>query len=123
MRRARRTRAKIRELGVNRLTVHRTPRHIYAQVLAPNGSDVLASASMVADHSVFHVVFENRRLPATMVGVDYFNEVALLRLSVPLGSSVRMSEEQSCAGRAPSSPSREFGRAWQQRPCRGADCR
>ena len=45
IRRSRRTRAKIRELAVPRLTVHRTPRHIYAQVIAPNGSDVMASAS------------------------------------------------------------------------------
>jgi large subunit ribosomal protein L18 len=45
IRRARRTRAKIRELAVPRLTVHRTPRHIYAQVIAPNGSEVMASAS------------------------------------------------------------------------------
>ena len=45
LRRARRTRAKIRELAVPRLTVHRTPRHIYAQVIAPNGNDVMASAS------------------------------------------------------------------------------
>ena len=46
-RRARRTRMKIRELGAHRLTVHRTPRHIYAQVIAPNGSDVVAAASTV----------------------------------------------------------------------------
>jgi large subunit ribosomal protein L18 len=47
IRRARRTRAKIKELGMARLSVHRTPRHIYAQVIAPNGSDVLAAASTV----------------------------------------------------------------------------
>jgi large subunit ribosomal protein L18 len=46
-RRARRTRMKIRELGVHRLTVHRTPRHIYAQVIAPNGSVVVVAASTV----------------------------------------------------------------------------
>ncbi len=45
LRRARRARAKMRTLGENRLSVHRTPRHIYAQVLAPNGDRVLASAS------------------------------------------------------------------------------
>ncbi|MBW9256520.1 MAG: 50S ribosomal protein L18 [Candidatus Thiodiazotropha taylori] len=45
MRRGRRTRAKIRELGVHRLSIHRTPRHIYAQVISPDGSSVLASAS------------------------------------------------------------------------------
>jgi large subunit ribosomal protein L18 len=45
LRRARRARAKIRELGSTRLSIHRTPRHIYAQVIAGDGSKVLASAS------------------------------------------------------------------------------
>ncbi|GAB3288053.1 50S ribosomal protein L18 [Parahaliea aestuarii] len=45
LRRARRTRARMRTQGVNRLSVHRTPRHIYAQVFAPAGDKVLASAS------------------------------------------------------------------------------
>lgn len=46
LRRARRGRAKIRELGVHRLTVHRTPRHIYAQIIAP-GEQVVVAASTV----------------------------------------------------------------------------
>lgn len=46
-RRARRTRAKIRELGAHRLSVHRTPRHMYAQVIAPDGGTIVASASTV----------------------------------------------------------------------------
>ena len=45
LRRAKRARAKISELGANRLVVHRTPRHIYAQLIAPTGSEVIASAS------------------------------------------------------------------------------
>lgn len=45
LRRATRTRAKLRELEVYRLTVHRTPRHIYAQVIAHDSSKVIASAS------------------------------------------------------------------------------
>lgn len=45
LRRAKRARAKIRELGVTRLCVNRTPRHIYAQVIAADGGQVLASAS------------------------------------------------------------------------------
>jgi large subunit ribosomal protein L18 len=45
LRRARRARAHIKELGVTRLCVHRTPRHIYAQIIAPEGSTVVASAS------------------------------------------------------------------------------
>lgn len=36
---------KMRELGATRLIVHRTPRHMYAQVLAPDGDRVLVSAS------------------------------------------------------------------------------
>ena len=47
LRRAKRTRAKIRELSVPRLTVHRTPRHIYAQVIDADGRRVLAAASTV----------------------------------------------------------------------------
>jgi large subunit ribosomal protein L18 len=45
LRRARKARAKISELGTNRLSVHRTPRHIYAQVIGPDGGTVLVSAS------------------------------------------------------------------------------
>ena len=45
LRRARKGRAKIRELEVSRLTVHRTPRHIYAQIVAAGGDKILASAS------------------------------------------------------------------------------
>ena len=45
LRRARRVRAQIRKLGANRLCVHRTPRHIYAQIIAPEGNRVIACAS------------------------------------------------------------------------------
>jgi len=47
IRRARRTRAKIRELGVYRLCVHKTPMHMYAQIIAPNGSDIVVSAATI----------------------------------------------------------------------------
>ncbi|MDJ0656178.1 MAG: 50S ribosomal protein L18 [Xanthomonadales bacterium] len=45
MRRARKTRAKIRQLGVPRLSVHRSGRHLYAQVIDPVDGKVLAAAS------------------------------------------------------------------------------
>ena len=45
--RARRTRAHIRELEVPRLTVYRSPRHIYAQVISAEGGKVEAAASTV----------------------------------------------------------------------------
>ena len=47
LRRAKKTRFKLRSLGETRLTIHRTPRHIYAQVIAPEGDKVLAAASTV----------------------------------------------------------------------------
>ena len=47
LRRARRTRAKLHELAVVRLCIHRTPRHIYAQLIDASGAQVLASASTV----------------------------------------------------------------------------
>jgi large subunit ribosomal protein L18 len=45
LRRARKTRAKIAELKVTRLSVHRSNGHIYAQIIAATGDKVLASAS------------------------------------------------------------------------------
>lgn len=47
LRRSKRARMKIRDLGVHRLCVNRTPRHIYAQVIAPEGSTVVVAASTV----------------------------------------------------------------------------
>ena len=49
LRRAVRARAKIRQLAVARLTIHRTPRHIYAQVFDATGGKVIAAASTVQD--------------------------------------------------------------------------
>jgi large subunit ribosomal protein L18 len=45
LRRSRRTRAKIAELKVVRLTVNRSNTHIYAQIIDASGGKVLASAS------------------------------------------------------------------------------
>jgi len=43
LRRARRTRAKIAQLGAHRLTIHRTPRHMYAQIILDGKTLVAAS--------------------------------------------------------------------------------
>ena len=47
LRRAKSTRAHIRELGVPRLSVLRTGQHLYAQLFTADGAKVLASASTV----------------------------------------------------------------------------
>ncbi len=49
LRRARRTRAKIKELRVPRLTVHRTPRHIYAQILDERSQVLVSASTLIAD--------------------------------------------------------------------------
>ena len=47
LRRAKKTRAHIRRLGMPRLTVYRSGRHIYAQVIAAESGSVIAAASTV----------------------------------------------------------------------------
>ena len=47
LRRAKSTRARIRELGVPRLSVLRTGQHLYAQLFTADGAKVLASAATV----------------------------------------------------------------------------
>ncbi len=45
LRRAKKTRFKMRAAGQTRLTVHRTPKHIYAQIIEGEGGKVIAAAS------------------------------------------------------------------------------
>ncbi|MCK5925541.1 MAG: 50S ribosomal protein L18, partial [Methylococcales bacterium] len=45
LKRALKLRSKMKKLDVNRLTIHRTSQHIYAQVLDKDGVTTLASAS------------------------------------------------------------------------------
>ncbi len=45
LRRARKIRSKIARLGAVRLSVHRTPRHFYAQLFDPTADKVLAATS------------------------------------------------------------------------------
>jgi large subunit ribosomal protein L18 len=48
IRRAKKARARISLAGEHRLSVHRTARHIYAQIISPDSSAVVASASTLA---------------------------------------------------------------------------
>lgn len=54
LRRAKKTRAKISELKVNRLCVYRSPRHIYAQIISPD-NQVVASASSLGESKTGNV--------------------------------------------------------------------
>ena len=45
LRRSKRARAKIEQLGIPRLSVHRSSKHIYAQIINPTNRNVLASVA------------------------------------------------------------------------------
>ena len=45
LRRAKKTRARIRRMARNRLCVFRSQQHVYAQIIEPSGGRVLVSAS------------------------------------------------------------------------------
>lgn len=68
LRRARRTRARIAEQGIHRLCVHRTPRHIYAQVISADGASVLASASTLDAEVKQSIAYGGNVSAARMVG-------------------------------------------------------
>jgi len=70
LRRAKRTRAKINELGAHRLSVHRTPKHIYAQVISPDGSQVIAAASTVQKSVSADVKYTGNIDAASAVGKE-----------------------------------------------------
>ncbi len=68
VRRARRTRAKISELGAVRLTVHRTNQHVYAQIIDASGAKVLASASTLEPEVRKELANGGNVKAATLVG-------------------------------------------------------
>ena len=79
LRRARKTRAKIAELKVARLCVHRSNSHIYAQIIDGEGAKVVAAASTVEEgvrkrlHSIAPascITVASRRWPKPRVKAD-----------------------------------------------------
>lgn len=68
IRRATKARKKISELAVHRLVVNRTPRHIYAQLIAPCGAQVLAAASTVEKDIKGSLKFTGNAEAAAAVG-------------------------------------------------------
>ena len=68
LRRSRRARAKISELGAHRLSVHRTGLHIYAQVIATEGDKVIESASTLQAPVKGEVKYSGNSEAAAAVG-------------------------------------------------------
>ncbi|VFP79727.1 50S ribosomal protein L18 [Candidatus Erwinia haradaeae] len=68
LRRATRLRFKLKNLGSIRLVVHRTSRHIYAQIISPNGSETLAAASTVEKSINMQLKYTGNKDAAIIVG-------------------------------------------------------
>jgi large subunit ribosomal protein L18 len=67
-RRSRKTRVRIAEQRTNRLVVARSNAHIYAQIIAPSGDKVLASASTLEADVRKDLKTGGNRAAATLVG-------------------------------------------------------
>jgi large subunit ribosomal protein L18 len=68
VRRARKTRVRIAEQRATRLTVSRSNCHIYAQLIAPSGDKVLASASTLEADVRKDLKNGGNRAAAAMIG-------------------------------------------------------
>jgi large subunit ribosomal protein L18 len=66
LRRARKTRSQIKRLRVNRLCIYRTPRHLYAQIISPDSSSVITSASTI-DKEIRSQVKNTGNVEAAMI--------------------------------------------------------
>lgn len=53
---------------MNRLCVHKTPRHMYAQIIAPTGSEVLTSASTLDKEVKKEIKYGGNSAAAAIVG-------------------------------------------------------
>lgn len=68
IRRSRKTRARIRSLGINRLCVHKTSRHIYAQIISTDSTSVLTCASTLEKEVKGKIKYSGNKEAATLVG-------------------------------------------------------
>ena len=68
LRRAKKIRAKVSAQKVARLCVHRTPKHIYAQIISADGATVIAASSTVQADIKKEVGFGGNKSAAKIVG-------------------------------------------------------
>ena len=66
--RARRARARLAHQNIHRLCVHRTPRHIYAQIIDPATTKVVVTASTVQKDLRAAVKYTGNKDAAAAVG-------------------------------------------------------
>ncbi len=76
LRRARKTRLKIAELGVKRLVVFKSNCHIYAQIISETGDKVLAHASTVEKH-IAELIKNGGNVAAAKIVGEHIAKVAV----------------------------------------------
>lgn len=75
VRRGARSRARIRSQGIAHLCVHRTPKHIYAQIIGATDYEVLVSASSL-DKDISSVVKYGGNIDAATIVGKYLGDRA-----------------------------------------------
>ena len=68
LRRSRKARAKIKSLGVSRLTVHKTSKHIYAQIISDNDAKVLVAVNTLQADVKSEISYSGNKDAAKVVG-------------------------------------------------------
>lgn len=81
IRRGKRTRMKIREMAVPSLVVHKTPRHIYAQIVSAKGDRVLATVSTLQTDIRTGLNYTGNQSAAEKVGAEIASKAKALGIS------------------------------------------
>lgn len=68
MRRARKARGKIKSLGIDRLSVHKSGRHIYAQIIRDSESKVLVAVNTLQQDIKKELSYTGNKAAAAVVG-------------------------------------------------------
>ncbi len=76
--------------------VHRL---ITSGTIIDSAGHIIVAAVSVAGYDQIVVRFEDRQLPARLVGIDYHTGLALLSVGYPLGRPARLTEKHGCVGR------------------------
>ncbi|XRX42874.1 MAG: 50S ribosomal protein L18 [Buchnera aphidicola (Eriosoma harunire)] len=68
IRRSRRVRCHLKAINATRLLVHRTSRHMYAQIISSNNNKVLVSASTLESSMFVSVKYTGNKQSAILLG-------------------------------------------------------
>jgi S1-C subfamily serine protease len=73
-------------------------RLVSSGIICDTAGYVLAAAPMVVGQERITVNLNNHLYPARLVGIDYYNDLALLQVRANIGRPVTFSDDYACAG-------------------------